>query len=137
MSSVCILQSERIAPAIHTLTDTLFNLGKAEGSIDAGQMIKPALARGLQLVGATTRKPSFPPLDSPQLPYFYAELENALTMEQRATRSKTGAQSNVAGKVSLPKGAPKTATKAVKAKSKKADLAKVQKAEGVSLNASH
>lgn len=37
-------------------TDTLFNLGKAEGSIDAGQMIKPALARGLQLVGATTRK---------------------------------------------------------------------------------
>jgi hypothetical protein len=37
------------------LSDTLFNLGKAEGSIDAGQMIKPALARGLQLVGATTR----------------------------------------------------------------------------------
>lgn len=35
--------------------DTLFNLGKAEGSVDAGQMIKPALARGLQLVGATTR----------------------------------------------------------------------------------
>ncbi|KAJ7736570.1 P-loop containing nucleoside triphosphate hydrolase protein [Mycena maculata] len=33
---------------------TLFNLGKAEGSIDGGQMIKPALARGLQLVGATT-----------------------------------------------------------------------------------
>ncbi|KAF5362291.1 hypothetical protein D9756_002101 [Leucocoprinus leucothites] len=33
---------------------TLFELGKAEGSIDAGQMIKPALARGLQLVGATT-----------------------------------------------------------------------------------
>ena len=45
----------RIALATHTLTDTLFNLGKAEGSIDAGQMIKPALARGLQLVGATTR----------------------------------------------------------------------------------
>ena len=37
----------------------------------------------------------------------------------------------------MPKGAPKTATKAVKVKSKKADLAKVQKAEGVSLNASH
>jgi len=37
------------------IVDTLFNLGKAEGSIDAGQMIKPALARGLQLVGATTR----------------------------------------------------------------------------------
>lgn len=37
------------------LADTLFNLGKAEGSIDGGQMIKPALARGLQLVGATTR----------------------------------------------------------------------------------
>ncbi|PFH48642.1 hypothetical protein AMATHDRAFT_149448 [Amanita thiersii Skay4041] len=33
---------------------TLFQLGKAEGSIDAGQMIKPSLARGLQLVGATT-----------------------------------------------------------------------------------
>ncbi|TFK62182.1 P-loop containing nucleoside triphosphate hydrolase protein [Pluteus cervinus] len=33
---------------------TLFNIGKAEGSIDGGQMIKPALARGLQLVGATT-----------------------------------------------------------------------------------
>ncbi|KAJ3554536.1 hypothetical protein NP233_g12402 [Leucocoprinus birnbaumii] len=32
----------------------LFQLGKAEGSIDAGQMIKPALVRGLQLVGATT-----------------------------------------------------------------------------------
>lgn len=43
-------------PSINILTDTLFNLGKAEGSIDAGQMIKPALARGLQLVGATTRK---------------------------------------------------------------------------------
>ena len=56
MSSVCILQSERIALATHALIDTLFNLGKAEGSIDAGQMIKPALARGLQLVGATTRK---------------------------------------------------------------------------------
>lgn len=39
-----------------SFADTLFNLGKAEGSIDAGQMIKPALARGLQLVGATTRK---------------------------------------------------------------------------------
>lgn len=37
-------------------TDMLFNLGKAEGSVDAGQMIKPALARGLQLVGATTRE---------------------------------------------------------------------------------
>lgn len=33
---------------------TLFKLGKTEGSMDAGQMIKPALARGLQLVGATT-----------------------------------------------------------------------------------
>jgi len=36
--------------------DTLLNLGKAEGSVDAGNMIKPALARGLQLVGATTRE---------------------------------------------------------------------------------
>ncbi|CAH7674062.1 ATP-dependent Clp protease ATP-binding subunit ClpB [Phakopsora pachyrhizi] len=33
---------------------TLLNLGKAEGSIDAGNMIKPALARGLQLAGSTT-----------------------------------------------------------------------------------
>lgn len=33
---------------------TLLNLGKAEGSLDAGNMIKPALARGLQLVGAST-----------------------------------------------------------------------------------
>ena len=32
----------------------LLNLGKTEGSMDAGNMIKPALARGLQLVGATT-----------------------------------------------------------------------------------
>ncbi|KAK4703821.1 hypothetical protein P7C70_g2386, partial [Phenoliferia sp. Uapishka_3] len=32
----------------------LLNLGKAEGSLDGGNMIKPALARGLQLVGATT-----------------------------------------------------------------------------------
>jgi ATP-dependent Clp protease ATP-binding subunit ClpB len=30
-------------------------LGKTEGSIDGGQMIKQALSRGLQLVGATTR----------------------------------------------------------------------------------
>jgi hypothetical protein len=37
------------------LIDMLLNLGKTEGSVDAGQMIKPALARGLQLVGATTR----------------------------------------------------------------------------------
>ena len=58
-------------------------------------------------------------------------------MEQRVTHSKNGAQSNVAGKVSMPKGAPKTAMKAVKAKSKKADLAKAQKAEGVSHDASH
>lgn len=36
--------------------DILLNLGKAEGSVDAGQMIKPALARGsLHMVGATTR----------------------------------------------------------------------------------
>jgi len=41
-------------------SDSLFNLGKAEGSIDAGQMIKPALARGLQLVGATTRQYPIP-----------------------------------------------------------------------------
>ncbi|PLW33959.1 hypothetical protein PCASD_12351 [Puccinia coronata f. sp. avenae] len=33
---------------------TLLNLGKAEGSIDAANMIKPALARGLQLAGSTT-----------------------------------------------------------------------------------
>jgi ATP-dependent Clp protease ATP-binding subunit ClpB len=32
----------------------LLNLGKAEGSLDGGNMLKPALARGMQLVGATT-----------------------------------------------------------------------------------
>ena len=32
----------------------LLNLGKAEGSLDASNMLKPALARGLQLSGATT-----------------------------------------------------------------------------------
>lgn len=58
-------------------------------------------------------------------------------MEPRAMRSRTGSQSNAAGKNSMPKGALKTATKAVKAKSKKADLAKVQKAEGVSCNVPH
>lgn len=51
---------------LRVLSDTLFNLGKAEGSIDAGQMIKPALARGLQLVGATTRRP-FSPFHSIEL----------------------------------------------------------------------
>ncbi|KAH8928754.1 P-loop containing nucleoside triphosphate hydrolase protein [Atractiella rhizophila] len=33
---------------------TLLNLGKAEGSLDGGNLLKPALARGLQLAGATT-----------------------------------------------------------------------------------
>lgn len=43
--------------ALLTLSpDTLFNIGKAEGSVDGGQMIKPSLARGLRLVGATTRE---------------------------------------------------------------------------------
>jgi ATP-dependent Clp protease ATP-binding subunit ClpA len=28
--------------------------GKAEGSLDAGNMLKPSLARGLQISGATT-----------------------------------------------------------------------------------
>ncbi|KAI5481220.1 heat shock protein/chaperonin [Pseudohyphozyma bogoriensis] len=32
----------------------ILSLGKAEGSLDAGNMLKPALARGLQLAGATT-----------------------------------------------------------------------------------
>ncbi|KAL8718146.1 MAG: hypothetical protein Q9225_004681 [Loekoesia sp. 1 TL-2023] len=32
----------------------LLGLGKAEGSIDASNLLKPALARGLQCVGATT-----------------------------------------------------------------------------------
>ena len=49
------------------MIDTLFQLGKAEGSIDAGQMIKPALARGLQLVGATTREFSAQPVSNPQV----------------------------------------------------------------------
>ncbi|GAA6017225.1 hypothetical protein JCM10207_002576 [Rhodosporidiobolus poonsookiae] len=32
----------------------ILNLGKAEGSLDAGNMLKPSLARGLQIAGATT-----------------------------------------------------------------------------------
>lgn len=32
----------------------LLGLGKAEGSLDAGNMLKPSLARGLQISGATT-----------------------------------------------------------------------------------
>lgn len=32
----------------------LLNLGKAEGSVSGSEMIKPALARGLQLAGAST-----------------------------------------------------------------------------------
>ncbi|GAA6053962.1 hypothetical protein JCM3770_004643 [Rhodotorula araucariae] len=32
----------------------ILHLGKAEGSLDAGNMLKPALARGLQIAGATT-----------------------------------------------------------------------------------
>ncbi|GAA5971845.1 hypothetical protein JCM21900_002975 [Sporobolomyces salmonicolor] len=32
----------------------ILNLGKAEGSLDAANMIKPSLARGLQIAGATT-----------------------------------------------------------------------------------
>lgn len=55
--SVCPCMRRNCVDETSKLTlDTLFNLGKAEGSIDAGQMIKPALARGLQLVGATTRE---------------------------------------------------------------------------------
>lgn len=54
--------------------DTLFNLGKAEGSIDAGQMIKPALARGLQLVGATTRE--FTTCLAYSFPNHYMQLTN-------------------------------------------------------------
>jgi ATP-dependent Clp protease ATP-binding subunit ClpB len=46
----------RTAIKLSFCLDALLNLGKAEGSVDAGQMIKPALARGLQLVGATTRR---------------------------------------------------------------------------------
>ena len=71
MSSVSSTKSVSVPPLLlhfrvkltsHIPLDSLFNLGKAEGSIDAGQMIKPALARGLQLVGATTRMdPRFPP----------------------------------------------------------------------------
>ncbi|KAG5641191.1 hypothetical protein DXG03_005791 [Asterophora parasitica] len=47
-------RKDKIQPRGALNIHTLFNLGKGEGSIDAGQMIKPALARGLQLVGATT-----------------------------------------------------------------------------------
>jgi ATP-dependent Clp protease ATP-binding subunit ClpB len=59
---ICFIDEVRMSPQLISCSsiltnhlDTLFNLGKAEGSIDGGQMIKPALARGLQLVGATTR----------------------------------------------------------------------------------
>ena len=34
---------------------TSFQLGKVEGSVDVTGTIKPALARGLRLAGATTR----------------------------------------------------------------------------------
>ena len=57
---------------LYAIPDTLFNLGKAEGSIDAGQMIKPALARGLQLVGATTRM-----LNSKRPPEFRSNLHHS------------------------------------------------------------
>lgn len=50
------MRFKHVVEVFGLFSDTLFNLGKAEGSIDAGQMIKPALARGLQLVGATTRE---------------------------------------------------------------------------------
>lgn len=50
------MRGRHVNKTFNLILDTLFNLGKAEGSIDAGQMIKPALARGLQLVGATTRR---------------------------------------------------------------------------------
>ena len=58
-------------------------------------------------------------------------------MEPRATHSKSGAQSNAVRKINMPKVAPKKATKAVKAKSKKADITKAQKAEGVSPTVAH
>jgi len=57
MNSVSLFTESLITPIKPPVClDALLNLGKAEGSVDAGQMIKPALARGLQLVGATTRK---------------------------------------------------------------------------------
>jgi len=62
VSASTILDMALFADYMRSLlsSDSLFNLGKAEGSIDAGQMIKPALARGLQLVGATTRQYPIP-----------------------------------------------------------------------------
>lgn len=36
------------------LTSETVSSGKAEGSLDAGNMLKPSLARGLQISGATT-----------------------------------------------------------------------------------
>lgn len=60
---------QKLVSLTYTATpDMLLNLGKAEGSVDAGQMIKPALARGtLHMVGATTRKYS-------SIPHVYLDL---------------------------------------------------------------
>lgn len=69
----------------NVIADTLFNLGKAEGSIDAGQMIKPALARGLQLVGATTRE------SGSSLPHIYRLLISTPADEYRKTIGKDAA----------------------------------------------
>ena len=89
--SVSSMKSVSICPCMHRncvdetskLTlDTLFNLGKAEGSIDAGQMIKPALARGLQLVGATTRE--FTPRFARPFPKHYVADEYRKTIGKDA-----------------------------------------------------
>jgi ATP-dependent Clp protease ATP-binding subunit ClpB len=76
-----------VARLNHGSADILFNLGKAEGSIDAGQMIKPALARGLQLVGATTR--AF--LSSYSRINFVPTNENIIADEYRKTIGKDAA----------------------------------------------
>lgn len=46
-------ESKDVIPFIDEIHQ-LLNLGKAEGSLDGGNLLKPGLSRGLQLAGATT-----------------------------------------------------------------------------------
>lgn len=76
-----------LGASIHSFqpfVDMLLNLGKAEGSVDAGQMIKPALARGvLHMVGATTRK-----IASKRITAIIPDLKRCIADEYRKTIAK-------------------------------------------------